>query len=319
MRPLARLHSAGWILACLLCLLADAVAQAQVATQRIAAVVNDDVITTQDLIDRINLGIATSGLPNDDATRQRLAPQVLRVFIDEKLQLQEAKRLGTDVTEPEIEQALATIAQRNRTTAPELLRYLADRGLSPSALREQLKAQIAWIKVVNREVRPKIVVTQDQIDLALRRGSGPVNDRELQLSEILLPVYDRGQEAQVLEDARGLVTTLRGGASFPAVARQVSAAGSAENGGELGWVPVSAIIPDLRSQIAALQAGQVSDPMVSAAGVHIFLVRDQRARSDGGAADREAVRLSIEQQQLERQASRYLRDLRRDAFVDVRI
>ena len=75
------------------------VALAQAGAQRIAAVVNDDVITTQDLIDRINLGIATSGLPNDDATRQRLAPQVLRGFIDEKLQLQEAKRLGTDVTE----------------------------------------------------------------------------------------------------------------------------------------------------------------------------------------------------------------------------
>ena len=289
------------------------------ATQRIAAVVNDDVITTQDLIDRINLGIATSGLPNDDATRQRLAPQVLRGFIDEKLQLQEAQRLGTDVTEPEIDQALATIAQRNRTTAPELLRYLAERGLNPRALREQLKAQIAWIKVVNREVRPKVVVTQEQIDLALRRGSGPVDDRELQLSEILLPVYDRGQEAKALEDARGLVATLRGGASFPAVARQVSAAGSAENGGDLGWVPVSAIVPDLRDQIAALQVGQVSEPIASAAGIHIFLVRDQRARTDGGAADRESVRLTLEQQQLERQASRYLRDLRRDAFVDVRI
>ena len=319
MVSVAPLRHAAILLVGLLVLCAGPAAQAQVATQRIAAVVNDDVITTQDLIDRINLGIATSGLPNDDATRQRLAPQVLRGFIDEKLQLQEAQRLGTDVTEPEIDQALATIAQRNRTTAPELLRYLAERGLNPRALREQLKAQIAWIKVVNREVRPKVVVTQEQIDLALRRGSGPVDDRELQLSEILLPVYDRGQEAKALEDARGLVATLRGGASFPAVARQVSAAGSAENGGDLGWVPVSAIVPDLRDQIAALQVGQVSEPIASAAGIHIFLVRDQRARTDGGAADRESVRLTLEQQQLERQASRYLRDLRRDAFVDVRI
>jgi peptidyl-prolyl cis-trans isomerase SurA len=319
MVSVARLRHAACLLVGLLVLCAGPATQAQVAPQRIAAVVNDDVITTQDLIDRINLGIATSGLPNDDATRQRLAPQVLRGFIDEKLQLQEAQRLGTDVTEPEIDQALATIAQRNRTTAPELLRYLAERGLNPRALREQLKAQIAWIKVVNREVRPKVVVTQEQIDLALRRGSGPVDDRELQLSEILLPVYDRGQEAKALEDARGLVATLRGGASFPAVARQVSAAGSAENGGDLGWVPVSAIVPDLRDQIAALQVGQVSEPIASAAGIHIFLVRDQRARTDGGAADRESVRLTLEQQQLEGQASRYLRDLRRDAFVDVRI
>jgi peptidyl-prolyl cis-trans isomerase SurA len=295
----------------------DALAQA--GSQRIAAVVNDDVITTQDLIDRINLGIATGGLPNDEATRQRLAPQVLRGIIDEKLQIQEAARLGTQVSEAEIGQAMETIAQRNRTNAAELTRYLAERGLNPRALRDQLEAQIAWIKVVSREVQPKIVVTQEQIDLALQRGAAAAGGRELQLGEILLPVYDRAQEAAVLADAQGLVASLRGGASFAALARQVSAAGSAENGGDLGWVPVGAIIPDLRDQIAALTVGAVSDPIVSPAGVHIFQVRAERAEAAAETADREAVRRTIEQQQLERQASRYLRDLRREAFVDVRI
>lgn len=297
--------------------LAPLAAQAQVPTQRIAAVVNDDVITSGDLIDRINLGIATSGLPNDDATRQRLAPQVLRSFIDEKLQLQEAKRLGIDITDADLNQALQTIAQRNKTTAPELLRFLSDRGLNPRALQDQLRAQIAWIKIVTRELRPKVVVTQEQIELALARSSGD-QDREVQLSEILLPVYDRNQEDTVLADAQGLVASLRGGAGFADLARQVSAAASAENGGDLGWVPLGAVVPDIRDRIAALAVGQVSDPILSQAGVHIFLVRAQRARSQG-APDRDAVRQQLEQQQLERQASRYLRDLRREAFVDVRI
>lgn len=319
MRPLAVLGRAFCFLGLLVGPSVDQPLRAQTGTQRIAAVINDDVITSQDLVDRINLGIATSGLPNDDPTRQRLAPQVLRGFIDEKLQLQEAERLGTDVTEAEIDQALTTIAQRNRTTGPELVRYLADRGLNPRALRDQLKAQIAWIKVVGSEVRPRIVVTQEQIDLALRRSSTGTDARELQLAEILLPVYDRAQQATVLDDGRGLVATLRGGANFAALARQVSAAGSAENGGDLGWVPVSAIIPDLRDQIAALGVGQISDPIVSAAGVHIFQLRAQRETAAGDITDRELVRRSIEQQQLERQAGRYLRDLRREAFVDVRI
>ncbi len=306
--------------AALVQLMADcATGLAQSGTQRIAAIVNDDVITSQDLSDRINLGIATSGLPNDDATRQRLAPQVLRGFIDEKLQLQEAGRLGMNVTEVEIDQALETIAQRNRTTAPELVRFLDDRGLNPRALRDQLAAQIAWIKIVGSEVRPRIVITQEQIDLALRRGAAAADDRELQLSEILLPVYDRAQEPVVIDDARGLVATLRGGASFAALARQVSAARSAENGGDLGWVPINAIVPDLRDQIATLAVGQVSDPIVSPAGIHIFRVQEQRTKAADAPADRESVRQTIEQQQLDRQASRYLRDLRREAFIDVRI
>lgn len=292
-------------------------ALAQAPSLRIAAVVNDDVITTGDLLDRINLGIATSGLPNDDATRQRLAPQILRGFIDEKLQLQEAKRLRIDVTQGDMDQAMQTIAQRNRTSVADLTRFLSDRGLSARALQDQLRAQIAWIKVVGRELRPKIVVSQEQIDLAMRREAG-TDDRELALSEILLPVYDRNQEDKVLADAQGLVASLRGGGNFAAVARQVSAAASAENGGDLGWVPVAAIIPDLRDRIAALPVGQVSDPFVSPAGVHIFQVREQRSRSQG-AADRNTVRQRLEQQQLERQASRYLRDLRREAYIDVRI
>jgi peptidyl-prolyl cis-trans isomerase SurA len=293
-------------------------ARGQGAAQRIAAVVNDDVITSADLVDRLNLAIATSGVPNDPATRQRLAPQVLRGFIDEKLQLQEAKRLGLTVTDEDIQRALETIAQRNRTTGAQLLRFLADRGLNPNALRDQISAQIAWLKVIGREVRPRIVVTQEQIDLALKRGAGAGDDRDLLVSEILLPVYDRAQEESVVRDARGLIATLRGGASFSALARQVSAAASAENGGDLGWVRVSAITPDLRDQVAALPVGEVSEPIVSPAGVHIFQVRERRSTA-AAAPDREAVRRSIEQEQLERQANRYLRDLRRDAFVDVRI
>ncbi|MGD9510854.1 MAG: peptidylprolyl isomerase [Geminicoccaceae bacterium] len=304
------------VLALLACL-APALAPAQTPTQRIAAVVNDDVITSGDLIDRINLGIATSGLPNDDSTRQRLAPQILRGFIDEKLQLQEAKRLGIEVSDADMNQALQTIAQRNNSTPQALLQYLADHGLNPRALQDQLRAQIAWIKIVSGEIRPKVVVTQEQIDRALGRGVGD-DAREIQLSEILLPVYDRGQEDQVVADAQGLIASLRGGADFAAVARQVSAAASAENGGDLGWVPLATIVPDLRDRIAGQPIGQVSDPILSPAGVYIFLVRDQRTRTQGGG-DRNTVRQQLEQQQLERQASRYLRDLRREAFIDVRI
>jgi peptidyl-prolyl cis-trans isomerase SurA len=244
---------------------------------------------------------------------------VLRGLVDEKLQLQEAKRLGQTPSDAEVDQAVTTVAQRNRTTGPELLNYLSQRGLNPATLREQLRAQVAWLKVLGREVRPRIVVTQEQIDLAMKRSAARAGDRELLISEILLPVYSRGQEASVTEDARGLIATLRGGASFAALARQVSASASAQNGGDLGWVRVSAITPDLRDQIEALPVGQISDPIVSPAGVHIFQVRDQRAVAAAATADRAAVEQSIEQEQIERQSTRYLRDLRRDAFVDVRL
>jgi peptidyl-prolyl cis-trans isomerase SurA len=287
---------------------------------RIAAVVNDDVITIQDLADRLDLALVTSGLPNQPEARRSLAPQVLRGVIDEKLQLQEAKRLGLDVSEGDIDQAIDTIAQRNKTTRADLVRYLETHNIKPSALRTQLRAQIAWIKVIAREVRPRIVVTQEQIDLALkRRGGAASGDTELLLAEILLPVYDRNQEPSVLEDARRLVSTIREGGDFAALARQVSVAASAEEGGDLGWVQAAAVLPDLRGRVMNLEPGQVSDPIASPAGVHIFQLRDRRSRDAAAGVDRDRMRQAIEQEQLERQANRYLRDLRKDAFIDVRL
>jgi peptidyl-prolyl cis-trans isomerase SurA len=292
---------------------------AQSATQRIAAVVNDDVITSQDLVDRLDLALATSGLPNDPESRRRLAPPVMRGFIDEKLQLQEAKRLGLEVTEAEVDQAMDTIAKRNNTTRDDLTRYLVQRNINPRTLRNQLQAQIAWIKVVGRELRPRVVVTQEQIELAIKRGNAGSSDVEVHLFEILLPIYDRAQESAVLQDGQGLVTALRGGADFAALARQVSAAASAENGGDLGWMRASAIRADLRDRILQLQLGQVSDPIASPAGVHIFQLRDRRNQAAEAVVDREQVRQTIEQEQLERLANRYLRDLRKDAFIDIRL
>ena len=295
------------------------VAWAQSSPQRIVAVVNDDVITSQDLIDRLALALATSGLPNDPESMQRLAPQVLRGFVDEKLQLQEAARLSLAVTEQEIDNAMDTIAQRNKTNRADLIRFLTDRQLNPRTLREQLRAQIAWIKVVGRELRPRIVVTQEQIDLALKHNVAATADTEVLLSEIALPVYDRAQEASVLNDARGLVRSIRGGADL---------CGSGPSGvgrGQCG--------ERRRSRLGARERDQLRSPPADRrpqgrrdfrpdrqcrSGVHIFEVRDRRTSAPTGEIDPRQGPATLEQEQLDRQVSRYLRDLRRDAFVDVR-
>ena len=302
--------------------LVDAPALAQSGTQRIAAVVNDDVITTQDLNDRLSLALATSGLPNDAQTRQRLAPQVLRGFVDEKLQLQEATRLGMAVTEAEVDQAMETIAQRNKTNRADLTRYLVQQRAEPAhaarpAARPDRLDQ-------DRQPRDPAAYRRDPGADRPRRSSaaGPrANDPELLLSELAA--------AGLRSRAGGERAGRRGRPGRDAARRRRFRARSPDrsrprpvpsNGGDLGWVRAAAITPELRAQIQALEVGEISDPIVSPAGVHIFQLRDQRAAQRGGtprSASRSARR--IEQEQFERQASRYLRGLRRDAFVDVRL
>ena len=160
--------------------------------------------------------------------------QVLRA-ISTKLQPQEAKRLQLTVSDDEITRAFAAIAQRNRLDVGAFKAALAERGIGEeNEMRNQLRSQIAWAKVVNRELRPRVAVTQDQVDLALKEASG-AQDLELAVSEILLPVELPADQARVLREAGDLVATLRKGADFGALARQVSVAASREAGGDLGW------------------------------------------------------------------------------------
>jgi peptidyl-prolyl cis-trans isomerase SurA len=244
--------------------------------QRIVAVVNDAVISAQDLDERLQLVTLTSGIPDSEQARARLAPQVLRSLIEEALQLQEAERLGITVEEAEIQQALANIAERNRMSVEAMERFFTNNGIDLATLLEQVRAQIAWVKVVNRQIVPRVTVTVDQLEMAVEEARRNEGEPEYLLSEIVLPVDNPAQAQTVAQDAARLVQTLREGASFESLAAQVSAAASAERGGDVGWVRSSAVPGELRNTLDGMRENEISDPIPSPVGYHIFWLRDRR-------------------------------------------
>ena len=244
--------------------------------QRIVAVVNDEIISAQDLNDRLQLVTVTSGIPDSEQARARLAPQVLRSLIEETLQLQEAERLDITVEDAEIQRALANIAERNQMTVEAMRRFFAQNGINLTTLLDQVRSQIAWVKVVNRQIVPRVTVTVDQLDMAVEEARRNEGEPEYLLSEIVLPVDSPAQAQVVAQDAARLVQTLREGASFESLARQVSAAASAENGGDVGWIRSSAIPQELRNTLERMREGEISDPIPSPVGYYTFLLRDRR-------------------------------------------
>ncbi|MGI9421537.1 MAG: peptidylprolyl isomerase [Geminicoccaceae bacterium] len=272
-------------------------APASAAEQRIAAIVNDDVVSLQDLDERLGLVLLTSRIPDQERARERLAKQVLRGLIEESLQLQEARRLSVGVAPDELERALADIAQRNQMSSEQLQSLLERNGINPNTLLEQLRAQIAWVKVVNQRIRPQVNVTVDQLEIAVEEAQRNQGQPEYLLSEIVLPVDNPNQEQRVAADAAKLVQTLSEGASFEALARQVSASATARRGGDVGWVPASTIPGELVSALERLRPGDVSQPLRSPVGFYIFQLRDRRLGEapegeNGVAAPVEEVRLS---------------------------
>lgn len=293
-------------------------ADAQEDLFRPAAVVNDDVISVLDLAMRMQLAIIAAGVDDSQDVRRRLMPQVLNNLIDERLQLQEAKRLDIQVDDVQVAGALEQIAQQNNMTEGQFLTMLRNRGVIPTTLIDQIRAQIAWQHIVQRRVRPNVVVPPEEVEevvsrLAARRGAV-----ERLVSEIFIPVESTATEGEAKADAVRLFEELRRGANFAGLARQFSQSATAILGGDLGWVADGELEEELNTALAQMGPGEVSVPVRTLSGFHILFLRDMR-KNEGQEVDRSRIQESLTNQRVDQLAQRSLQELRRTANVDVRI
>jgi peptidyl-prolyl cis-trans isomerase SurA len=246
----------------------------------IAAVVNDNVITTTDLEQRMRLAILSSGLPDNAEVHAHLLPQILRSLIDEQLQTQEARRLDLSVSHEEIDAALQRIATDNHITG-DMRQFIAAHGGSADALVEQVRNGLMWNKVIQRELRPKVEIGDDEIDAVINRVRADQGKEEYLVSEIFLAVDNPKDEEQVRQVAQNLVDQIRKGANFAAVARQFSQGTGAPQGGDIGWIQQGELAPELNKALAAAGPGEVSAPIRTSNGFHILGVREKRTVSLG--------------------------------------
>lgn len=259
--------------------------------QRIAAVVNDDVISMHDIQTRLGLVLATTNVPPTPEAQQRLAPQVLRSLVDDALKRQEARRLNVVVSRAEIDDALERIAQQARMTPEELAQYLASRNVAMSTLIDQVETEIGWIKAVNRAGRDQIRIGEDQIDEELARINENAGNPEFRVAEIFLP-FDAGMdEERVAELAQRIVQEIAGGARFPDLARNFSQGASAAVGGDLGWVRKGQLPDQLDAALDQLAPGQISVPIRTQTGYHILAMIDRRI-SEGVSGGNAKVELT---------------------------
>lgn len=289
-------------------------------SESIAVVVNEDAITVSDLNDRMALIIASSGLPNTEEVRQKLIPQIMGSLVDEQIRLQEARRLDLSIDSAEIQQGFATIAQQNNMSAEEFRTMIGRGGLNIKTMEDQIRAQLAWGKVVQAKLRPQVIVTESDIDAHLERIAANTGKPEYLVSEIFLPVDAAQEEQQVRQLALRLMQEIRSGkAPFFKVAQQFSKSAGAAQGGDMGWITQGQLQPELDEVLARLEKGQVSDPVRTSSGYHILSVREQRMIAPENMPSREQVMSLLGTQRLERLQRRYLLDLKSAAFIENRL
>ncbi len=260
-------------------------AATQQLVERIAAVVNDEVISTSDIEARLRLDMLASGLQPSPQNQQRLMPGVLRTLINERIQLQEAGRFNIEVADNDLAQAIGNIAGQNGLSAAGMRDMLASNGIPISTLEDRLRSNIAWTRLTQRRFATSIDIGNEDVEEVIEQYRSNQGLPEYLLAEIFLAVDAPQDEQSVRQLAEQLADQIRQGAAFPSVARQFSQSGGAANGGDVGWVIQGQLDPSLDAVLTQIPPGQISPPVRSPTGYHILYVRDRRRVAEASPDD----------------------------------
>ena len=242
----------------------------------IAAVVNDSVISVLDVVARTKMVVLSSGFQDSLELREQLMEPVLQNLIEEKLQVQEAERRGISVTLEELGAALEVVAKQNGVLPDQLGNWLASIGLPAVYFEDQIMAQILWAKVVTTGLRPRVNVTEEEVEQEFNRLQENRGNPEYLVSQIDFYFGPSRAPDDLLIIAEQLVDQINAGASFEAIAEQFSDNALASLGGDMGWVSEAQVLPELGAALSEMKPGQISAPIRSASGVHVIKLREQR-------------------------------------------
>ncbi|KRA84679.1 peptidylprolyl isomerase [Altererythrobacter sp. Root672] len=284
--------------------------------RRATATVNGTIITGTDVDQRVALIVAANeATPSADEIK-RLRLQVLRNLIDETLQIQEADAQEIGVSDDEVASTYNKLStDRFKRTDAEMTRYLTSIGSSPGSLKRQIKGELAWDRLLRRNVAPYVNVSEGEVNELFERLQASKGTAEYRIGEIYLSATPATREA-VNQNARRIMEQLRAGGSFIAYARQFSEASTAAVGGDLGWIRIEQLQnAQLENVARELQPGQLVGPVEIPGGFSILYLIDKR---QVGMADPRDALLSLKQISLDFPAGTTREDAqaRATAFAD---
>lgn len=251
---------------------------------RIVAVVDKDVITYNELRDRIQ--IVLGQLEKQGAQRPPqdvLEKQVLERLISDRLQLQLAQQTGLRVDDSQLDKTIERIAEQNKLSIGEFRDALEKDGISYRKFREDIRNEIILARLREREVDNRINVTEAEIDnlLTSQASRNEIRD-EFNISHILIrtPEESAPDELQKLRaKAEEAVKRLQEGEDFAQVSARFSDAPNALEGGALGWKNDTQVPKLFVEALKPLQPGQTTDIIRSPNGFHILKLNNKRGGS----------------------------------------
>lgn len=244
--------------------------------RKATVIINGEIITGTDIDQRAALIISASDSKIGEEELKRLRLQVLRGLMDETLQIQEAKAQTIEVDDTEVEETYARVARQNGNQTPRAMdAYLTKIGSSARSLKRQIKGELAWQRLMRRNVEPFVNVSDEEVREILKRLTDAKGTEEYRIGEIFLTATTENRTA-VMENASKIVEQLKQGGSFAGYARQYSEASTKIVGGDLGWLRAAQLPAELAEVAKTMTAGQLAGPIELRGGFSIVYLIDKR-------------------------------------------
>ncbi len=300
-----------WLLLSLVLIPGGNSSKARELIDKVAAVVNDEVITLSEVREE---------LKKRSRGNQKLSEkEVLDQIIEEKLIEQEGKKLGVSVSDEEVNSMVEAIKARYNLEEKGMEKVLSEQNISFEEFKEQLKMQLLTKKVLDKYLTSKIAVTDQEIEKYYIENYGEISPaEEVRISHILIPK----NSPNALEEAKRIAELARSEKEdFSKLAKRYSKdQASAPNGGDLGFFRIDQMIEPIAKAIKGIEPGKVVGPVETSAGYHIIKVTGKKT-SDEKIPEtvREEIKNTLYRKKLEEQLRTWLNDVKQKAYIEKKI
>lgn len=281
---------------------------------KIFAVVNGDVITSRDMQDRVNAFVATTQIPINSQTKQMVIDKVLEAAVDEKIKLQEAEKNGVEISPADLDKGMQNFAKANGVSMSKMRQMLKQAQVDEDVFKSQMKAEMAWTRLIQRKSAEAGQVSQGEINEALKSISRDIEIPKFMVSEIVIPK----KKASHIHD---LVDNLRNDPRFELYAMQFSQSPSARNGGRIGWVNKGQLAAPLENVLVKMKEGAISNPI--AVGNDYYILKLEKIYTPGSdkapMPNENEVKAMLQNKKMEETAAKYIRDLRNKAIIERKV
>ncbi|HEV8308605.1 MAG TPA: peptidylprolyl isomerase [Methylomirabilota bacterium] len=260
---------------------APAVPPDQSVVDRVVAVVNEDVIMMSELQEALILYLRETkeAAPATSTAVLELQQKVLTRMVEHRLQVQEARREKVEVTDEEVQQTLDDFVRKNGGDRPQIEEQLRGQGLTWEGLRREMRDQLMVQKIRSRRVTRRANVTESEVDAYVAANRDKLEHdlkyRPRHIAVLAEPPDSGAAWERAKAEAEALAVRLRNGADFAELAQEYSKDGSAAAGGDLGWLRRGELQALFEEPILRLGKGEVTEPVRSAAGYHLFKLEDR--------------------------------------------